>query len=1157
MAGSVNDTISLEIVSAPTSIAYSGSANTSADVLLLIKDQILTNEGDATLGGGVPKTCVVSPSLPTGLVIDNATCDISGTPTAVQTVQTYTITATNAANSGSPLTKSITITVDWSVLKPAEMTYPASPYSISDVASASITPTFASGGGTPTSCISNPTLPAGLTLDQATCAITGTPTSAGAVASALYTITASNMAGSVNDTISLELVSAPTSIAYSGSANTSADVLLLIKDQILTNEGDATLGGGVPKTCVVSPSLPTGLVIDNATCDISGTPTAVQTVQTYTITATNAANSGSPLTKSITITVDWSVLKPAEMTYPASPYSISDVASASITPTFASGGGTPTSCISNPTLPAGLTLDQATCAITGTPTSTGALAPALYTITASNVAGSVNDTISLELVSAPTSIAYSGSANTTADVLLLIKDQILTNEGDATLGGGVPKTCVVSPSLPTGLVIDNATCDISGTPTAVQTVQTYTITATNAANSGSPLTKSITITVDWSVLKPAEMTFPASPYSISDVASASITPTFASGGGTPTSCISNPTLPAGLTLDQATCAITGTPTSAGALAPALYTITASNVAGSVNDTISLELVSAPTSIAYSGSANTTADVLLLIKDQILTNEGDATLGGGVPKTCEVSPSLPTGLVIDNATCDISGTPTAVQTVQTYTITATNAANSGTPLTKSITITVDWSVLKPAEMTYPSSPYSISDVASASITPTFASGGGTPTSCTSNPTLPAGLTLDQATCAITGTPTSAGAVASALYTITASNMAGSVNDTISLEIVSAPTSIAYSGSANTSADVLLLIKDQILTNEGDATLGGGVPKTCVVSPSLPTGLVIDNATCDISGTPTAVQTVQTYTITATNAANSGSPLTKSITITVDWSVLKPAEMTYPASPYSISDVASASITPTFASGGGTPTSCISNPTLPAGLTLDQATCAITGTPTSAGALAPALYTITASNVAGSVNDTISLEIVSAPTSIAYSGSANTTADVLLLIKDQILTNEGDATLGGGVPKTCVVSPSLPTGLVIDNASCDISGTPTAVQTVQTYTITATNAANSGSPLTKSITITVDWSVLKPAEMTYPASPYSISDVASASITPTFASGGGTPTSCISNPTLPAGLTLDQATCAITGTPTSAGAFASALYTITASNGWLGQ
>jgi hypothetical protein len=240
-------------------------------------------------------------------------------------------------------------------------------------------------------------------------------------------------------------------------------------------------------------------------------------------------------------------------------------------------------------------------------------------------------------------------ANTTADVLLLIKDQILTNEGDATLGGGVPKTCVVSPSLPTGLVIDNATCDISGTPTAVQTVQTYTITATNAANSGSPLTKSITITVDWSVLKPAEMTFPASPYSISDVASSSITPTFASGGGTPTSCISNPTLPAGLTLDQATCAITGTPTSAGALAPALYTITASNVAGSVNDTISLELVSAPTSIAYSGSANTSADVLLLIKDQILTNEGDATLGGGVPKTCEVSPSLPTGLVIDNAT----------------------------------------------------------------------------------------------------------------------------------------------------------------------------------------------------------------------------------------------------------------------------------------------------------------------------------------------------------------------------------------------------------------------------------------------------------------------------------------------------------------------------
>ena len=1354
VAGSVNDTISLKIVSAPVSLAY--NSNATANVLNLIKDQALTNEGTASLGagGGAPETCAVTPSLPTGLVIDPISCSITGTPTAVQTVQTYTVTATNAANVGSPLTKSITIKVDWAVLKPAEITYPSSPYSISNIISASITPTFATGGGTPTSCVSNPNLPAGLTLNQSTCAITGIPTS-GVVAPTLYTITASNMAGSVNDTISLEVVIPPVSLSYNNASNTTPDVLILIKDVLLVSQGtpDPTGLVGVPKTCTVNPSLPTGLVIDPQTCVISGTPTAIQNTTSYTISAQNA---GGIITKAISIRVKFLVEAPVSIVYPSSPYIIKDGVDVTtianpITPTLVLGGLSNNdpldSCTSTPVLPTGLTLNQATCRIEGIPTAGVVSAPALYLIKATNLAGSVTDTISLSIVKTPTLLSYNDAVNTIVNTLKLTKDVAMTTQGVPNLQGGTPANCTAMPSLPTGMYINPVTCVISGTPTAIQqTATTYTITAENVAGS---VTATINITIDWPVQKPVKITYPLSPYVLAEGVNAAtipnpIIPTLVLGGASNSdplaTCTSTPNLPTGLNLNQSTCAIEGTPTAGTVVAPALYLITAANVAGSVTDTISLAIVTTPLTLTYNNVLLTTPNVLPLIKDQVLTTEGNGVLTGGTPTSCTSVPTLPTGLILDPVTCNITGTPTAIQTATNYTITAANIAGSitatisitvdwpmkkpeslvynaspyiiannvsmtsvtptlvlgvnsatsatypissctatpalptgltinqltcvisgtptstlnptlytikaennagsvtdtivlsvvtpptsltyndpsnttanvfvltkdiavgskgiatlagGTPVTctatpslptgmsldpqtckilgtptvvqqsavpynivaanmagsatANITIFIDWPVVKPAEMTYPSSPYSISDVANASITPTFATGGGTPTSCTSNPALPGGLTLNQATCAITGTPTSAGAVAPTLHTITASNMAGSVNDTISLELVSAPTSLAY--SSNTTADVLLLIKDQVLANEGNATLGGGVPKTCVVSPSLPTGLVINNATCSISGTPTAVQTVQTYTITATNAANAGSPLNKSITIKVDWSVLKPAEMTYPSSPYSISNVANASITPTFATGGGTPTSCTSNPALPAGLTLNQATCAITGTPTSAGAVAPTLHTITASNMAGSVNDTISLELVSAPTSLAY--SSNTTADVLLLIKDQVLANEGNATLGGGVPKTCVVSPSLPTGLVINNATCSISGTPTAVQTVQTYTITATNAANAGSPLTKSITIKVDWSVLKPANLTYPNSPYVFGkSLAISTITPALTGGGGTPTACTSAPSLPAGLSINSVTCAITGTPSATSSKTS--YTVSASN-----
>jgi len=61
------------------------------------------------------------------------------------------------------------------------------------------------------------------------------------------------------------------------------------------------------------------------------------------------------------------------------------------------------------------------------------------------------------------------------------------------------------------------------------------------------------------------------------------------------------------------------------------------------------------------------------------------------------------------------------------------------------------------------------------------------------------------------------------------------------------------------------------------------------------------------------------------------------------------------------------------------------------------------------------------------------------------------------------------LGGNAPSSCSSTPTLPPGLVIDNESCAISGTPIASQVATDHTITDTNGFGSG---TANINITVN-------------------------------------------------------------------------------------
>jgi hypothetical protein len=137
--------------------------------------------------------------------------------------------------------------------------------------------------------------------------------------------------------------------------------------------------------------------------------------------------------------------------------------------------------------------------------------------------------------------------------------------------------------------------------------------------------------------------------------------------------------------------------------------------------------------------------------------------------------------------------------------------------------------------------------------------GTVTSYSVSPALPSGLTLNTTTGVISGTPTAV--TASTIFTITASNSAGSTSATISIAITDVAPDIVYlegrfdltTGVARTVAPVNT----------------GGAATAWTITPALPAGLSFDASTGAISGTPSAPSAPVSYLVTAQNSGGSDS------------------------------------------------------------------------------------------------------------------------------------------------------------------------------------------------------------------------------------------------------------------------------------------------
>jgi hypothetical protein len=1050
--------------------------------------------------GGAPgyTWAVTAGTPPPGLTLNPANGGLSGVPTTLGTFN-FTVKVTDLSSATSSLAYDLTI---YAPLQITTASLAAGTVGAAYNHSVAIT-----GGAPPIGfALTSGTLPAGLLLDTATGAITGTPTVA---ATSNFVIRVTDLNGS-QAAVGLAITINP--VPSITTAVLPPSTLGLAYSHTLTGTG-----GTLPYTWSVSAgALPTGLSLSSAGV-ITGTSSAAGPFG-FTALLTDAAGATTSQVLSI-------LINPAIVVTKAS---LSDWTqgrpSYSQTLTSTGGTGAITWSITGGTLPTGLSLNSATGVISGTPTVVGTSS---FTAVATDSLGAVGSKpLSITIHLAPT-ISTGSLPNWTLGMAYPASPISVTN------GTAAFVYSVTVGSLPAGLSLDPATGIVSGTPTTAAT-SNFTVTVIDAAGASTshaylininPVPVVATASVpNWSVNRP----YPTQ------------TMTLNAGTGTPpvTWAVTSGAAPTGLSLSAAG-SLTGTPTATG---PFTFTVTATDAAGATaTKTFTAVTINPPPTIA---TALPDWTVGRAYSQTLLT-----TVATGTPSFtfAVTSGALPTGLSLSTAGV-LSGTPTVTGQF-TFTVTVTDTAGAtGTRTYTNLTINPvpavstttlpDWTVNRPYTQTLlttaatGTSPFLWAVTSGAAPTSlTLSSGGvlsGTPSATgpftfTVTVTDSAGATATQIytalkinpvpviattsvpnwtvnrlyptqtlqTTAATGTApftwaVTAGAVPTGLTLNSGGSLSGTPTANGTFSFTATVTDAAGATASQAYTSVLINPPPTIATTLGDWTVNRAVPSTsllttvgtgtpsfsyAVTAGGFPTGVTMSPAGL-VSGTPTVTGPFSA-TVTVTDAAGATGSTVYAITINPpptiatttlpDWTVNQAYSKTL------LTNVATGTAPFAWAVTAGAP---------PTGLTLSGGG-VLSGTPSATG---PFTFTVTVTDNAGATASQIyTAEKINPVPVVSTTTVPNWT--VTRLYPTQTLQTTAAT---GTAPFTwAVTAGGLPTGLTL-NSSGSLSGTPTVAGTYS-FTATATDAAGGTAsqaftsvvmaPLPSIATALGDWTVNK--------------------------------------------------------------------------------
>ena len=846
----------------------------------------------------------------------------------------------------------------------------------------------------------------------------------------------------------------------------------------------------------------------------------------------------------------------------------------------ASGGsGFLSYAVTSGSLPPGLTLDEATGNLIGTPTSASG-SPYAFTITATDTLGDTGSQNYSVIITGAVGINTTTLPNWTVGQAYSQTISVTDSNSPFTFA-------VATGSLPTGLSLNSSTGAITGTPTTTSgSPFAFTITVTDAAQDVASQNYSITIN--------AAPTITTTTLASDDVdGNYSQTIAVAGGTGAETFAVSAGNLPAGLSLNSATGAITGTPTteSSHSATPTLTALDSFNVyedsvggllidkSGNIFGTTGndgtygygtvFEIAAGSQTITtltnFNGAGNGSSPMGDLIEDSSgniygATAYGGADNDGTVFELAAGSHTLttlasfnysdgskPYGGLVEDSNGNLFGT-TAIGGGYGKGVVYEVAAGTHA-LTDLGTFTGTANGANPVGSLYLDS--------SGNLFGTTQSGGGNGANNTgtvfevaagSNSittlysfilAVPNGHLVEDSSGNLYGTTIDGGpGGGGGVFEIPA----GSHTFT---NIVS----FSSYGAATGSGPIAGLIIDSHGNLYGDTAEGGASGEGTIFEVAAGThafttlasfngtttgGAAYGDLSIDTSGDLYGINFIggsagygtlyelmspaANFTITATDVTGASASLSYSLPINAD---TEPTLTTTNLANWTVGQAYNQGVCTT---GGTVPLIfTVSAGTLPTGLSLNSGTGAITGTPTSTSG-SPFSFTITTTDAVGEgASESYTVAINSAPTittTTLPNGAVNSAYSQVINVS------------GGTNPINFgVISGSLPTGLSLNSSTGAITGTPTTASgSPFVFTVVVTDAASAVTTQTYFVTINSS-----PTITTTILSNWTVNQPYSQTLT---VSGGTSPyTFAVTTGSLPTGLTLNTSTGAITGTPTS--------------------
>ncbi|RIL63180.1 YSIRK-type signal peptide-containing protein [Staphylococcus epidermidis] len=847
-------------------------------------------------------------------------------------------------------------------------------------------------------------LPAGMTFDEATNTISGTPSEVGSYDITVTTTDENGNSETTTFTIDVEDTTKPT-------VESVADQTQEVNTEIEPIKIEATDNSGRAVTNKVE-GLPAGVTFDEATNTISGTPSEVGS---YTVTVTTMDESGNATETTFTIDVEDTTKPTVE--------SVADQTqevNTEITPITIESEDNSDQAVTNKVdgLPDGVTFDEATNTISGTPSEVGSYTVTVTTTDESGNATETTFTINVEDTTKPT-------VEDIADQTQEVNTEIEPIKIEATDNGGQAVTNKVD-GLPDGVTFDEATNTISGTPSEVDS---YDIIVTTTDENGNSETTTFTIDVEDTTKPTVESVVDQTQEVNTEITPIKIEATDNSG-----QAVANKVdgLPNGVTFDETTNTISGTPSEVGSYD---IIVTTTDESGNVTETIFTIDVEDTTKPTVEDIANQTQEV----NTEIEPIKIEATDNSGQAVTNKVD-GLPDGVTFDEATNTISGTPSEVGS---YDITVTTTDKNGNSETTTFTIDVQ-DTTKPTVESVADQTQEVNTEITPITIESEDNSGQTVTNKVDG--LPDGVTFDEATNTISGTPSKVGSYDITVTTTDENGNATKTTFTIDVEDTTTPT-------VESVADQTLEVNTEINPIKIEATDNSGQAVTNKVE-GLPAGITFDEATNTISGTPSEVGS---YTVTVTTTDENGNATETTFTIDVE-DTTKPTVEDITDQTQEINTEINPIKIETTDNSGQTVTNKVEG--LPDGVTFDEATNTISGTPSEVGSYTVTVTTTDENGNATETTFTIDVEDTTKPTVEDITDQTQEINTEMTPIKIEATDNSGQAV-------TNKVE-GLPDGVTFDEATNTISGTPSEVGK---YLITITTIDKDGNTATTTLTINV--------------------------------------------------------------------------------------